>query len=363
MRILVVTGASGGHIFPALSFLDALKDKNVNTLLILPRYCLKYNISWKETRNYKVNYISISAIKLDLDFTNFVAILKFFHGSLESLLIILRFRPDIVVGFGSLVSVPIVLLAWIFRIRTLIHEQNVIPGRANRLLAKFTDRIAISFLESRDYLKSCSKTKIVFTGNPVRREFIRINKNKALDFFGLDSDKFTILVMGGSLGSHRINIEFLNAISRISDRHKLQIIHLSGRGDYALLKYGYRVLNINIKLFDFLEPMHYAYNACDLVISRAGATTIAEIIFFRLPAIIIPYPFAYGHQASNAELLQSQGCAMVIKDNELGADILRQAIEKLLDNPGEIKRMSSGYDAMSKSNANDLLVDEVLSLT
>ena len=168
MRILVITGASGGHIFPALGFLDILRDKykDISTLLVLPR--INNIINQMQKFDYQVKYISVSSIKLNLDFKNFMAIFRFFKGTLESIVILLSFKPDIIVGFGSLVSVPMVMLAWLLRIKTLIHEQNVIPGRANRFLARFNDKIAVSFAETEGYLKKY-KRKVVLTGNPIRR--------------------------------------------------------------------------------------------------------------------------------------------------------------------------------------------------
>ena len=361
VKVLAITGSSGGHIFPALGFLDTLKNKhkNIAVFLVLPKKSITNPV---ENLEYKFNYISVSPIKLSFDFKNFTAILRFFKGSLESIVILLRFRPDVVVGFGSLVCIPMILFAWLLGMKTLIHEQNVIPGRANRFLAKFTDRIAISFAQTRDYLKDY-KRKVVLTGNPIRKELKRIDKNKALDFFGFNSDKFTILVMGGSQGSHRINFGFLRAVSAILDKSRFQVIHLAGIGDYALLKNSYKGLNINSRLFNFLESMQYAYSACDLVVSRAGATTIAEIIFFGLAAIIIPYPFAYRHQIANAKVLQTIGSGIIIQDNELDSDILSKNIENLINNPERIKAMRSYYDNVSGLNANDLLADAVLSLS
>lgn len=360
MKILVITGASGGHIFPALGFLDTLKEKhkNIDTLLILPKNNITNQIGEFE---YKLNYISVSSIKLNLDFSNFMAIFNFFKGSLESIAILLKFKPDIVVGFGSLACIPMLIFAWAFRIKTLIHEQNVIPGRANRFLGLFSDRIAVSFAETKDYFEKY-KRKVVFTGNPIRKELVRIDKDKALNFFGFSEDKFTILIMGGSQGSHRINQEFLRAISTMSDKLGFQVIHLAGRRDYDLLQYSYKDLNINSRLFSFFQSMEYAYSASDLVISRAGASTIAEIIFFGLPAIIIPYPFAYKHQMANAGALEKIGSAIIIKDNELDGDILRQIIESLINNPQRIKNMRSRYDSLLRADANTIFTDNVLSL-
>jgi UDP-N-acetylglucosamine--N-acetylmuramyl-(pentapeptide) pyrophosphoryl-undecaprenol N-acetylglucosamine transferase len=358
MRILVATGSSGGHISPALGFLDALKDKNIETLLVLPKRSIVNQI---QPFDYKVDYISISPIKLSLDFNNFFAILKFFKGFLESIFILLFFRPYVVVGFGSLTCVPLVMSAWLFRIRTLIHEQNVVPGRANRFLARFTDKITISFTETKSYFKGYQE-KIVLTGNPMRKDLILINRMEASRFFGFTHDKFTILVMGGSLGSHSINVNFLKTISSLSDKYNLQVIHISGLKDYDFLKTRYRDLKVNIRLFSFLKSMQYAYSASDLVVSRAGATSIAEMIFFRIPAIIVPYPYAYKHQLNNAKVLEKKGCAIIIQDNELDADILTPAIIGLINNSDRLKEIRSSYDNFLKTNANDLLLDEVLSL-
>jgi len=360
MKILVVTGASGGHIFPALSFLETLKEthKKIDTLLVLPKATVKSRIL---PNNYEVKYISISTIELSFNFSNFIAILRFLKGSLESLVLLLEFRPSIVVGFGSLDCIPLVGLAWIFRIKTLIHEQNVIPGRANRLLAKFSDRVAISFSETKDYLK-VSPGRIMLTGNPIRQELKIIDKVEALSFFGFNADKFTILVMGGSQGSHRINISFLEAVSKMADTSCFQVIHLTGSGDLDLLNKGYKDLSIKVKLFTFLKEMQYAYSASNLALCRAGATTITELTFFRLPAIIVPYPFAYKHQLSNAKTLERMGTAILIKDDELDGNILREAFGDFINNPDKINFMRSRYKETTTHNANALLIDAALSL-
>lgn len=330
LKVLAVSGSSGGHIFPAISFLETLKEqhKDIETLLVLT----------KKSRG-----------------------IKFFKESLKSLTLLIKFHPDVVVGFGSIVTIPVILSAWLFRMKTLIHEQNLIPGRANRLLAGFSDKIAVSFYATRNYLDK-HRAKIVFTGNPLRGELKKIPKSKALDFFGFNQDKFTILVMGGSQGSRSINTGFLNASSKFADKSKYQVIHLSGLKDYDTLNQGYKKLNINYKLFGFLNEMEYAYSASDLVISRAGATSIAEIIYFELPAVLLPYPFAYEHQLKNAEVLEENGCAIVIAAQQLDADILVRIVEDFINNPGKISLMRSNYSNMPKVNACDLLINEALSL-
>ena len=148
----------------------------------------------------------------------------------------------------------------------------------------------------------------------------------------------------------------------LPDRFRLQIIHITGIKDYASIKDRYRNLNVNAKVFRFLNAMQYAYSACDLVVSRAGATSITEIIFFNLPAILIPYPYAYKHQLNNARVLERRGCAFIINDEELDKNILMERIELLMDNPKELKDMRYSYAPFLIHNASDLLVNEVISL-
>ncbi|MCM8796006.1 MAG: undecaprenyldiphospho-muramoylpentapeptide beta-N-acetylglucosaminyltransferase [Candidatus Omnitrophica bacterium] len=356
MKVLVVTGASGGHFFPALSFLDTLRKRSISTLFVFPRIALKYNLTLPKGLNSR--YISIKTIKIK----DILSILNFLKGFIESLFIFLAFKPDVVIGFGSLASVPLVFFGWLFRIKTLIHEQNVVPGRANRFLVRFVDRMAISFSETKSYLKNYT-AKIRLTGNPLREELQRMAKVKAREFFNLIPNRFTILVMGGSKGAHKINEVFLASISKLSDKSKFQVIHLTGNIDYEWLKESYEALGICNKCFRFLPQMQYAYSATDLIVCRAGATTISEIIFFKLPAVIIPYPFALGHQFFNAKVLEDKGCALIIKENIFTAESLTEILEDFIWNPERCKAMQLNFENIPYPDANNLLLSEVLSLS
>jgi UDP-N-acetylglucosamine--N-acetylmuramyl-(pentapeptide) pyrophosphoryl-undecaprenol N-acetylglucosamine transferase len=168
--------------------------------------------------------------------------------------------------------------------------------------------------------------------------------------------------MGGSQASHRINIAFLEAASRLADKSRIQIIHLTGQADFGILEQGYGRLNLKARLFTFLPQMQFAYSCADLAISRAGATTIAELVFFSLPAILVPYPFAYEHQRANAGILAGRQAAEVINDRELNAEALARKLEFYIKNPDKIKKMRYNYSGMDSKDASDLLAQEVLSL-
>ncbi len=360
MRVLVVTGSSGGHIFPALSFLEALKakDSDAELLLVLPR---KNITGAAGNYGYNVRYISISTIKKEVSFRNLCAMLGLFKGCLESIFILRKFSPELVVGFGSLASVPMDIFPRLFRVKTLIHEQNVLPGRSNKLLARFTDKIAVSFDKTLDYLKDFNK-KAVITGNPIRRDLKACGKTEALRHFGFTDNKFTVLVMGGSQGSRNINSAFLQAVLAMPDKQRLQIIHLSGSSDYDFLKNAYENTGVEVKIFSFLKEMHYAYSASDIAVSRSGAATITELMFFKLPAILIPYPFAYRHQLDNASVLVDKGCAVLVDDKKLCADILKLAMEGIMRDPERLKAIRSGYDGLFFPDAASLLAQEAMSL-
>jgi UDP-N-acetylglucosamine--N-acetylmuramyl-(pentapeptide) pyrophosphoryl-undecaprenol N-acetylglucosamine transferase len=360
MRILVITGASGGHIFPAVGFLESLKERpeDIETLLVVPKRSLE---SYKVPEGYSVRTISTSPVQLRLNPKNVIALFALLQGTLESLLIFLAFKPDRVVGFGGLDTVPMVLMGWMTHVKTIIHEQNYLPGRANRLLARFSDRVAISFAQTRDYLKG-SDDKIVLTGNLIRRSLKNVERSKALSFFKFKDDKSTILVMGGSRGSHKINTCFLNAVSTFPEARQLQIIHIGGKDDHQWLAEGYQDLDLEVKLFDFLKDVQYAYAAADLVICRAGATTITELTYFKIPAIIIPYPFAYQHQFHNAKLLEDYGCAVLLRDEECDPELLKKNLKELIYPSEKISRMRQNYNRIQELRGNNQLVELALSL-
>jgi len=360
MKILATAGSSGGHIFPALSFIDALKDKypDADVLLVLPHRSKK---SVRLDQGYQARYISVSPVRLRFDYNNFRSIVNLFKGSLESVILLAQFKPDVVVGFGGIESLPVVFFAWMFRIKTLLHEQNVVPGRANRLLAKFVDRVAVSFAQAKGYM-GVDPERVVLTGNPVRALTV-MPKEKAREYFGLRGDRFTVLVMGGSQGSRHVNTGALRAISALSGSLQLQVIHLDGQGQGEFVAARYRSLGIDAAVFDFLGSMDQAYSAADVAISRAGATTVTELILFGLPAILIPYPYAYQHQSANARVLADRGCALMVRDEELEGEVLGQALNSMAGNPQMLGSMRLQYRAFGHNNAAGLLVNETVSLS
>jgi len=359
MRVLIACGASGGHIFPALSFAERLKAKKEGIeILFLSTRKGPGEILLK---GYNVKLISVVPLKF-LSLRFFPSLCLLFKSMFEVMDILRVFRPDLVVGFGGYSSVPAVLLAALSGKRTLIHEQNVSPGRATCLLAPLVNKIAIGFQETKRYFNLSQKRKLIFTGNPLRSELFGNDRKEALRFFNLDFNKKTVLVMGGSQGSQKINRVFVQTALLLKDSLSFQVIHICGRAEEESLRRQYDKFNIEARVFGFLKEMGFAYSAADVVISRAGALTISEIIALCKPSILIPYPFAKGHQMANANLLLSRNAAIVIRDADLCAEFLKYRLLSLFKEQAEVDTLRKNLSHFTLRGADGLLAEAALGL-
>ncbi|MCU0650816.1 MAG: UDP-N-acetylglucosamine--N-acetylmuramyl-(pentapeptide) pyrophosphoryl-undecaprenol N-acetylglucosamine transferase [Candidatus Omnitrophica bacterium] len=342
MKILAAAGSSGGHIFPALAFLDCVKSAypDSGTLLVVPSTKLDRNIF---SKGHPVRNTGVRAISRKVSLSNIRACAAFFKSFFQSAAILAEFKPDAVVGFGSIASVPVVICAWLMRIPVLIHEQNVIPGKANRLLIHICQKCAISFEQTAQFLGE-NGSKLVLTGNPVRRDLTVIDKAHAVEYFKLKPGIKTLLVMGGSQSSRKINFGFAQAFKKLGLQDSLQVIHLCGTIDKKELESEYGRDIAGVRLVEFMNDMQYAYSASDLAVCRAGATTIAELVKYRLPAVLIPYPYAQAHQTANAQVLEEAGCARIIQDSGLEEGTLLTALDGLLRTPRALENMRSGFE-------------------
>ena len=357
-RVLAVTGSSGGHIFPAVSVIERLCAgvRVTEAVLVLPEKTALPSAE-KKCAGLRSAALPYPPPALRRVLGGYAVLLYLPAVFLKSFFLLVYFRPDVVAGFGSVYSVPMILLARLLGIRTIIHEQNVIPGKANLFLSYLCDRIAVSFDGTIGRLGRAG-VKAVLTGNPLRSGLRKVERAEAAAFLGMEARKFTVLVTGGSQGSSRINDSFVRAVSLLEARDKLQIIHLTGSKDYRAVKEAYAGCGADARVFEFLASMEYAYSAADLIISRAGAMTVSEIIYYGIPAVIIPYPFAGKHQDANAGVLKRSGLAEVIANVEVSPEALRGILEKALLGRGRSETASgAGGDAAG------LLAEEIISLT
>ena len=319
MKILLTTGGSGGHIFPAIQVGRECQKQGHECLFV---GSLKFGVEKLKESNFQYREIQTCG------WTG-LKVLKAFvlniSATWKCLGIMKDFQPDIVMGFGSYSAVPACLAARLKGIPTVIHEQNVVPGKANRMLSSFVQRIFLSFPQSRSFFP---KEKTVVTGCPTLFEHSEVHKEEARAFFGLDKDLYTLFVFGGSQSSAHINRIFKEAAQTLIDDLPFQIIQVCAQEDLESFRAFYREHKIKACVQSFVEQMDYAYKAADLVISRAGAATITELILFKKSAILIPYPFAGSHQKQNAEVLKDSGFVQMILDQDLNSGLLKEAIQK-----------------------------------
>ncbi len=219
--------------------------------------------------------------------------------------------------------------------------------------------MAVSFGQTQEGLK-IDPQRVALTGNPLRSGLLPVPRQSAGEFFGFKNEKTTILIVGGSQGSRRLNTVCQEFFPGYPAKDRLQLIHICGQADLASLREQYSSGGLVYKAFDFLAQMQYAYSIADLVICRAGATTIAELQRFKIPAILVPYPFAYAHQLANARVLEKQGAAVIIRDEDFNPQTLGASLQRCLDDPGKLAAMRQAY-VLPKQDALTELVSEVLS--
>ena len=377
MKILLTGGGTGGHATPivALSvkiksyFKDEKKEK-VEFLWIGSNNGPEKELAMKE----KIKYEGISSGKLRRywSFQNFLDFFKVITGFFQSILIIRKFKPDILFSKGGYVGVPPTLIAYFLKIPSIIHESDISLGLANKMLLPFISKIAITFKETAEQVKNKYKNKVVVTGNPIREDVLGGNKEEGLKELGFKPDKPVILILGGSQGAIRINEVIIKSLSRLLDKY--QIVHLCGDNNYrscGSLLIASRIkekYDENYKLYPSMYGSKLAnILACsDLVISRGGLNTLLELALLSKPAIIIPYPYAASnHQEKNAEKIASYGAIELIKENKLSSKILVKKIDSLMNDSIKLEELRQNINKFGKKiskNASQRIIKELENL-
>lgn len=352
-RFIIAGGGTGGHLFPGIAIARELQARfeNSRILFVVGRRRMESEIL--RDYGYRVASIDVEGLK-GRGWEKGLNVLARLPKSLcQSASIIKATAPRIVLGMGGYSSGPMCVAARVMGIPTAIHEQNSYPGLTNRLLSRFVDRVFISFGESRRYLKA---GKVLLTGNPVREELFQYN-----DTEHKYPEKFTILVMGGSQGAKAINMAFIEALTILRSRGKNpEVVHQSGKTDYQRVVEDYTNRGIDVKTVPFIQDMAMAYGCADLVVSRAGATTIFELAALGKPSILIPYPYAANqHQDTNARSLVSIGGAEMIHQGELTGEGLAQVLMKYMDDRSRLQEMSKQVQKMGRRDAAKGIVNQL----
>jgi len=362
MKVLISGGGTGGHIFPALAIAQHFMQQGLAQDEIL-FVGTKHGI---ESRVVPEAGFTLETIRSEgLVGKGFVKTLRASLTLMVSLLdaykVIRRFKPNLVVGVGGYSSGPVVLTASLLGIATMIHEQNSVPGLTNRILGRIVDAIALSYPDSQKFFPN---HKSFLTGNPVRETIMHGNRTRGYAEFGLKEGCFTIFVFGGSQGAQRINQAVVEALKLLKDKcDNIQFLHQSGYKCLEEVKKGYEGRGVSFAVLPFIKNMADAYEIADLVISRAGAITLAEITLVGKPAILIPYPFAAGnHQEHNAMELTKNGAAVVIADRELNAERLASWIRHFLEHTEELKVMAEKCSQLARPDAGSRIVETGLNL-
>ena len=368
IKVLIAAGGSGGHIFPAIALAKALQGsagREIDIKFIGSDKALDRRIFEKERVKFSLVSANKFPYKASLELIPFFIKLKI--DLIKTFFNLLSYKPDVVVGFGGYVSCPAMMIASLFGIPRIAHEQNVAPGRANKLLFKLADKVAISFEETRStkYLGG-EAAKCVFTGNPIRSEVLADDRQGGIKRFGLDGAKFTILVIGGSQGAHFLNEAFVGAMAGLdrSLRGAFQVIHLTGIKDYEWAVKRYSCLDgLESRVYSFLDRIEEAYSASDIIITRSGASAIFEAAYFGRPMILVPYPGAAAHQSENARVFGNAGAAIVIDENDLSAGAFKDNILRLFKDRELLRKLGDAAKRLSVPDAAARLAGEVLDLS
>lgn len=353
-KVIISGGGTGGHIFPAVAIANALKEKYPDIDILFVGAMGRMEMEKVPAAGYKIEGLNISGIQRKLTLKNLAVPFKIIGSTLKAKRILKAFKPDIVIGTGGYASGPMLRVAAKKGIPTVIQEQNSFPGLTNKILSKRVNKICVAFdgLE-----KFFPKEKIVLTGNPVRSEVVKLQgkKPRAAEFFVLNEQQPTILIVGGSLGARTIN----HAVKKFAAEwnNNYQVIWQTGKPFFEEAKKHVEENKLtNIKVYDFISKMDLAYAMADVVISRAGAIAISELCLVQKPVVLIPSPnVAEDHQTKNAMALVNHGAAVLVKDAD-AVEKLGTTMDEIMNNKEKQEQLTINITKLGLSNATNAIV-------
>lgn len=362
LRIIVSGGGTGGHIFPAVSIANAIKELYPDTEILFIGAEGRMEMQRVPAAGYKIIGLPVAGFDRKHLLKNISVLIKLFKSQLMARKIIKDFKPHAAVGVGGYASGPTLKMAGMMGIPTLIQEQNSYAGVTNKLLAQKAEKICVAYEGMERFF---DKDKIILTGNPVRQGLLskNISRKEAIRSFGLDPEKKTILIVGGSLGARTINNCMMQGFNKIKESG-VQFIWQTGKiyineAKQAVKDYGELPM---LHVTDFISDMAAAYSAADVVISRAGAGSISEFCLLGKPVILVPSPnVAEDHQTKNALALVNKNAALYIKDSEATQKLLDTAIETV-HKPDLLKELSNNITKLAIKDSANIIAKEVCKL-
>ncbi|MDQ7815399.1 MAG: undecaprenyldiphospho-muramoylpentapeptide beta-N-acetylglucosaminyltransferase [Melioribacteraceae bacterium] len=355
-RFLFAGGGTGGHLYPALAVAQQIKVLKPEAEILFVGTKKKIEARVVPQYGFDFKSIWISGFSRKLTLSNLLFPLKVVVSMIQSLLLVMKFKPRVAIGSGAYVSGPAIWAASVLGSKIILLEQNSYPGITNRMLEKKAEEIHITFEESKKFFRNQNKLKL--TGNPVRMNLALIDKIEALKNYRLDSKKKTVLVIGGSGGSKNINEAVSNSVSELL-ADNIQLIWQTGQTYFD----NYRKFeNESVRVFPFIDDMTAAFSACDLLIARAGATTITEVSYLKIPVIFVPSSHvAANHQYKNAKAISDASAGILIEDKNLNST-LADSIKKIINDEKKLEQLRRNIAAFAKPEAARIIAEDALRL-
>ncbi|GHT24185.1 UDP-N-acetylglucosamine--N-acetylmuramyl-(pentapeptide) pyrophosphoryl-undecaprenol N-acetylglucosamine transferase [Endomicrobiia bacterium] len=326
-NIIIASSGTGGHIYPGIALAEEFKNKGYNPIFFISNN----TASIKILKNSGFEYIefNVSGMPGEISFLFITFLVKMKFSFFKALIKIVKLDPLAVIGTGGYIAVPVLFAAKILHKKTFIHEQNAIPGKANILLNKITDKTFISFQSSEKYFK---KKNTILSNYPVRKNILSVSKEKILRELKFENGIFTVLVFGGSLGAVKLNEVACETLLKLSFKNRIQVLHITGSGNYIKIqeKIGD---NPDYRVFEYMHDIGAAYAASDVVVCRSGAGSVFELKALDKPAVLVPYLYAAdNHQYWNAKEIEKDGKVIIIEEKNLAKESLSNAIYALKEN-------------------------------
>lgn len=354
MKLLIAGGGTGGHLFPALAVAEAMRseDPRGSVLFVGTRHGIEARIV--PGTEFPIRYITARGMRGTGIVNTVAGLFDLPRGLIESVKILREFRPDFVLGVGGYASGPTVAAAVLMRIPTAVQEQNSVMGTTNRILARFVGRIYLSW---EDTVPPPPPAKTLVTGNPVRGQLLTGRSEES------EHDTVNLLVFGGSRGARNINLSLAANVEMLASLGpRVRVLHQTGVGAVEEMKEAYEKAGIQADVREFIYDMRSAYDWADLVVSRSGAATLAELTALGKPAIVVPYPYAIGdHQTRNAKVLEQGGAVTIVPDSALRNGVLSKEIVSLIGQPDRLRAMSQNALEYGRPEAAHTIVRDVLS--
>jgi UDP-N-acetylglucosamine--N-acetylmuramyl-(pentapeptide) pyrophosphoryl-undecaprenol N-acetylglucosamine transferase len=353
-KFLFAGGGTGGHLFPAVAVAEKIRSILPDSDILFVGTKTKIEGRLVPKLGFKFKSIWIKGFSRRISFNNLLFPLRLVVSLVQSIVINLKFRPSVAIGTGGYVAGPAIWGSSLVGAKIILIEQNSYPGVTTKLLQNQADEIHLSYEDSKKYFRN--ERKLHMTGNPVREDLVRMNKSDALQKFGLNPKKKTLLILGGSLGASSINSAIRANLKNLTSKD-IQLIWQTGKAYYEKYK---DMSSGMVWISAFIENMNEAYSACDIVLARSGATTIAEILFLGVPAILVPSPnVAENHQYFNARSLVDKGAAVLLEDKKLNENFVEEVLANLLDD-SRLSEMSRVAKQLSRPDATSVIANRAI---